>query len=298
MSGVDSRSAWADFWTAPSTGGCLAGVDADFERAEAAIWQPFAKALPRKARVLDIGTGDGVVLRRLLKLRPDLKLIGVDSAPQLPPAPRGITLKAGIAAERLPLPDAGFDAVVSRYGYEYGDTARCAAEAGRVVKPGGHLLLVVHHGGSPVVAWNTRRAAALRWASADSGYLAQARNYAAARSIARLSVPAPLLDAPREAARLYPGDPVAAEVLTAMLQSIDPRLPPPHSLAALDALDRKAAGELIRLQALAGAARDANGIASLAAQLDGAGFDIGEPAPINDQRGQPLAWRVSGVRRP
>lgn len=298
MSTVDSRSAWADFWTAPSTGGCLAGVDAQFERAEAAIWQPFARALPRKGRVLDIGTGDGVVLKRLLKLRPDLKLIGVDSAPRLPPAPRGVTLKPGVAAEQLPFPASSFDAVVSRYGYEYGDTARCAAEAARVVKPGGGLLLIVHHQGSPVVAWNARRAAALRWASADSGYLAQARNHAAARLIARLPVPAPLLEAPRQAARLYPADPVASEVLTAMLQSIDPRLPPAHSLAALDSLERKAAGERTRLEALAAAARDAGGIASLIADLGGAGFGMEQPSAITDGAGQPLAWRVAGSRRP
>jgi SAM-dependent methyltransferase len=298
LSLVDPRSAWAEFWAAPSTGGCLAGVDADFERAEAAVWQPFAKALPRKARVLDLGTGDGVVLKRLLKLRPDLKLTGVDSAPQLPPAPRGITLKAGVAAESLPFPEGAFDAAVSRYGYEYGDTGRCASETSRVAKNGCALLLVVHHQDSPVVAWNGRRAAALRWAAVDSGLLAQARNYAATRSIARLPIPAPLLDAPRQAARLYPADPVAGEVLTAMLQAMDPRLPPAQSIAALDALDRKAAGELARLTALSQAARNSEGIASLTAELDRAGFAMEAPSPVLDRNGQPLAWRVAGRRRP
>lgn len=297
MSDLDPRSAWADFWTAPGAGGCLAGVDADFERAEAALWRPFAAALPRKARVVDIGTGDGVVLKRLLKLRPDLKLVGVDSAPHLPAAPRGITLKADVAAEDLPFADAGFDAAVSRYGYEYGETARCALEMARVIKPGGRLLFIVHHRGGPVVAWNERRSAALRWAAIDSGYLAKARSYSAARTIARLPVPADLLDAPREAARRYPPDPVAGEVLTAMLQAIDPRLPPLQSGQALDLLERKAAGELARLTALSAAARDADGIGAITAELSEAGLAMEPPAPVAGRGGQPIAWRVTGVRR-
>lgn len=297
MSTIGPAAAWADFWAAPSSGGCLAGADAELEKAELGCWRPLAQALPRKAQVLDIGTGDGIVLKRLQKLRPDLRLTGIDSSPHLPPAPRGINLKAGIAAEALPFADATFDALVSRYGYEYGRTDAVAREAGRVSRPGGRLLLIVHHRGSPMVAWNERRAEVLRWAAVDSGHLARARALANARAVAHLPVPPALADSVREAAQRFPADPVAAEVLAGMLQCIDPRLGPEQSLAALDTLERKAKGELARLAALAGAARDERGVAQLGRELDAAGFAMNAPTAIANDRGLPLAWHLSGVRR-
>ena len=296
MSSIESAAAWADFWATPSGGGCLAALDQEFEKLEASAWRPLAAALPRKTAVLDIGTGDGIVLQRLHKLRPDLRLTGIDSSPHLPASPKGMKLKPGIAAESLPFADASIDAVVSRYGYEYGATAAVAAEAARVTKAGGKLLLIVHHRASPVVAWNERRAAALRWAAMDSGYLDKARAYANSRLVARLPVPAPLLASVREAASRFPADPVAAEVLTGMLQTIDPRFPPAQSLQALGMLERRAKGELARLAALESAARDESGIAAIAAELEAAGFAIESPSPMIGRDG-PLAWLVRGTRR-
>ena len=68
----------------------------------------LAELLPRKARVLDVGAGDGLLASRVLAARPDLDIHGVD-----------VLVRAGtpIPVQRfdgtsLPFPDAAFDAVM------------------------------------------------------------------------------------------------------------------------------------------------------------------------------------------
>jgi SAM-dependent methyltransferase len=119
--------------------------------------------LPRGARVLDLATGDGRVLRWLGAANKGLKLFGIDAAPTLPPPPAGTKVKAGVAMEKLPFPAARFDAVTSQFGFEYGDVERTAAEVARVLKPGGTVGLIVHRGDGPILAHNARRGAALEW---------------------------------------------------------------------------------------------------------------------------------------
>jgi len=296
---MDKRQAWADFWIneqRPDSRGCLAEAGDGLAGIQERAWQEFAVSLPRGASVLDLGTGDGAVLKRLRAKRPDLRLTGVDSASRLSPPPTGIRLKAGVAIESLPYPDAGFDAVTSQFGYEYGRTAEAAAEVARVLKPAGRFLFIVHHRAGPVVAHNQARAAALRWAASGSGLLAKARSLSLARRTMPLATPASFREAVAEAARQFPGQPVAIEVAQATLQSLDPRLGPDASLAYLAELERKAAAELTRLDALAAAARDEAGVLGLVSELREAGLDALNPEPLVLSQGVPLAWRLAGRR--
>jgi len=299
MSDADKRQAWADFWIneqRPDSRGCLAEAGDDLARIQAKAWEDFAASLPRAASVLDLGTGDGAVLKRLRARRPDLRLIGVDSAPRLPPPPSGIRLNSGVAIESLPYPDAGFDAVTSQFGYEYGRTAEAAAEVARVLKPAGRFLFIVHHRAGLVVAHNEERAAVLRWAAIDSGLLAKARSLSLARRAIPLATPTSFREAIAEAARRFPGQPVAAEVAQAILESLDQGLGPNASLAYLVELERKAAAELTRLDALAAAARDEAGAQCLVSELRHAGLDARNPEPLVIGQGAPFAWRLAGRR--
>jgi len=77
--------------------------------------------------------------------------------------PEGTTTRGGVAMEDLPFDDATFAAVVSQFGFEYGDMARIAAEIARVLAPGGVVGLMVHRGDGPILEHNRARRAAIDW---------------------------------------------------------------------------------------------------------------------------------------
>ncbi|MGE0719287.1 MAG: class I SAM-dependent methyltransferase [Alphaproteobacteria bacterium] len=130
----------------------LFGGGADAMRRGALI--PIGEALRRAgpgARLLDLGCGTGRFLAQVKDNWPRLSVTGVDlSAPYLAAARRTLAdrravLLAQAAAERLPLPDRSVDVVTCVYLLHElppGIRRRVAAEIGRVLRPGGRLILV------------------------------------------------------------------------------------------------------------------------------------------------------------
>lgn len=115
------------------------------------------QALPKGARVLDIGCGQGFYLPLYAEL--GLVATGVE----LDPIPRAEAEKKAAAlgftildapAEHLPVPDAHFDAVVMSEVLEHlADPAPALAGVARVLKPGGLLLATVPNADYPL-AWD------------------------------------------------------------------------------------------------------------------------------------------------
>jgi ubiquinone/menaquinone biosynthesis C-methylase UbiE len=133
---------------------------------------------PAPARVLDVGSGTGYALRQLAAALPDAtELTGVDAAPEMvrvaneaneAAGPGGTDALGGViglggadgaggvigpggdrrvrfiqgTAERLPLPDASVDLVISTTSFDHWADQRAGlAECARVLAPGGHLVL-------------------------------------------------------------------------------------------------------------------------------------------------------------
>ncbi len=116
-----------------------------------AIEQALLAALPAGplGRVLDIGTGTGRLLE-VFSPRASA-LIGVDASREMLALARVRLAGLGIGHAslrqgdmyRLPFPDAGFDAVAMQMVLHYAeDPAAALAEATRVLRPGGALLLL------------------------------------------------------------------------------------------------------------------------------------------------------------
>lgn len=131
------------------------GADWDEMRAldlpAAAIEQALLGLLPERiGRLLDIGTGTGQLLE-IAAPRTDSAL-GVDASREMLALARARLAERGLAARcavrqadmyRLPLADAAFDAVALQMVLHYAeDPAAALAEAARVLKPGGLLLVV------------------------------------------------------------------------------------------------------------------------------------------------------------
>ena len=293
MSG--GNALWTRYWSSAAAragAGCLPNAAGPIETVQRRVWQDFARSLPRAARVLDLATGNGIVLGWMAAARRDLKLVGVDSAATLPPPPKGVVLKAGVALERLPFAEAGFDAATSQFGFEYGDHEAAAAELARVLKPGAKLLMLVHHRGSAIVAHNAARREALLWAAGPEGCLPRAKAFAAAA--AGLPVPPLFRQAPAEARRRFPDQPAAAEFAAGLLQRLElgGRADVP---GLLQELEEEAQGEIGRIALLERAARDHAGAEALVETLAGAGFRAPTLAELPDAApGRPLAWLVTG----
>ena len=101
------------------------------------------------ARVLDIGTGPGVLLVELATLRPDLRVTGVDRSADMIDAARRRLVPFGDRAEavvgdaaELPFPDASFDLIVSSLSlHHWQRPADAAGELRRVLRPGGQVCV-------------------------------------------------------------------------------------------------------------------------------------------------------------
>jgi hypothetical protein len=291
---------WDRFWTGDGrTGsGCLPEQN-PVEGVQRALWHDFARSLPRGAKVLDLATGDGRVMGWLLERRGDLKPTGIDYAQRLPAPPRGSRVRAGISIEKVPMPDASFDAITSQFGFEYGNIDAASRELVRLIRPKGRFRLLVHHSSGPIVSHNVMRAEGLKWASGQSGAIANARNLVAARAIANMATPTSFRELVSEArTRFGPGS-GAEEFATALLQTLEASrgAPPAQVLSTIAELEQLAADEIARIEALSNAAADTKKIERIVARLGEAGASVDPVREVSDRDGAaPFAWLVDGAK--
>jgi SAM-dependent methyltransferase len=119
-----------------------------------ALFRPFTATVLDDAavapgqRVLDVACGTGVLARAAAaRVGRTGAVTGLDANPEMLAVAR--RLDASVEwidgrAEALPLPDAGFDAVVSQFGFMFFDDRVAALrEMQRVLRPGGRLVVAV-----------------------------------------------------------------------------------------------------------------------------------------------------------
>lgn len=131
----------ADWWQDEFTD----GVDAEYE--EQII--PLAlDLLAGRDRILDIGTGEGQIARKLLGQDAD-QVIGVDpTASQISEAVArgGGPSYLRCSADQLPFASDSFDGALACLVYEHIDEVDAAlAETARVLRPGGRFVFMLNH---------------------------------------------------------------------------------------------------------------------------------------------------------
>lgn len=114
-------------------------------------------------RVLDVGCGDGTLLRELALL-PGVETLGIEIDPALVAAAgaAGLDVRLG-RAESLPIADASVDAVVCSVVVPYTDQRQAVREWARVLRPGGIVNATYHGAGygvhymlAPPEGWRSR----------------------------------------------------------------------------------------------------------------------------------------------
>lgn len=154
---------WETYYRGGAIATCPMGPGGDYDLEVRQAWVEFFSTLPEGARILDVGTGNGVVAliaaETAVARGRNWDIHGTDLAQIDPPrhvqdgARRlaGITFHAGVATEHLPFEAESFDAVSGHYALEYTDTAAALAQIRRVLKPGGDAQFIVHNTDSLLV---------------------------------------------------------------------------------------------------------------------------------------------------
>ncbi|HVU20690.1 MAG TPA: methyltransferase domain-containing protein [Rhizomicrobium sp.] len=278
------REAWSAFWRDPASGmQCVRGAP-DITQAMHGHWSQFAAALPPGARVLDLGCGAGAASGAVVAARPDLEVTGIDFALVPPSRNTRITLVSSMPMEQLSFQDACFDAVASQFGYEYGRTHKTARQLARVLAPEAKFSLIVHHAGSTVVATNRARLAMIR------------AIYEPDMRAAFLSANAFALDMKLAALlRAHPNDALVQELSRLLPVRVRQRVH--QRTLAWTALENALAPERTILEALDACCVDAE-------ELDGwlgplrQFCAVTTTSILRKPNGDPIAWRIEGVRLP
>ncbi|GEM_PF-6041512 len=101
----------------------------------------------RKPQAINLGAGDGVWSRAISQEFPKLQILDVDSAPLKRSHETGPVRFLHADAENLvgKVADHQFDIALMMFALDYMDHDRVMKEIKRVVKPEGHVLLILHH---------------------------------------------------------------------------------------------------------------------------------------------------------
>src|SRR5688572_314851 len=177
---MTSNAGWRDYWKADVRASCMPENEQTAQEI-AGTWQKWFAECPGGGRILDIATGNGIVLTHAAvagrALNRAFALTGVDLADidplryvtSLEDDMRAATFIGGVAAEHLPFDAESFEVVVSQYGLEYADLGSALAEVARVLVPGGTLHWLAHSDSSEVVQQNREQALEVDYLLAPRG---------------------------------------------------------------------------------------------------------------------------------
>ncbi|MDP3080804.1 MAG: methyltransferase domain-containing protein [Brevundimonas sp.] len=299
---------WSDYWrggrTDVMTVQTAAGpVAFDTEP----IWANWFQTFDTGAHLLDLATGNGQVAGyasgAAAASGKTFAITGVDYA-DVEAAGARLTadcrLLGGVALEKLPFPAASFDGASSQFGIEYADTRPALQELGRVLKPGGRALMLIHHSDSVITLQTAEQIAAYDAVLGKSGAIRHARRAFTAHlkgvpaAVAEDALRSSVQQAVARLERTAAFEPVRyfvsyLEDLARGVASYEPT----SALARLDVFEAGNAAWRHRQQSQTLAALDEPGRELFIQRAARAGLALTERTDLKDAGGQLIGWRAA-----
>lgn len=298
---------WSDYWRSGRTDVMTvqtAGGPVAFDTQP--IWANWFQTFDTGAHLLDLATGNGQVAGYASGAAAaggkTFAITGVDYADVEAAGarlPRDCRLIGGVGLEKLPFPAESFDGAASQFGIEYADTRPALQELGRVLKPGGRALMLIHHADSVITRQTADQIAAYDSVLGKSAAIRHARRAFTAqrKGVPAGSAEAALRDSVEQAAaRLKPA--TAFEPVRYMVGYLDDlarglaTYEPDSVLARLDIFEAGNAAWRHRQQSQSQAALDEPGRDLFVERAKRAGLALTDRADLQDENGQLLGWRA------
>ncbi len=327
VEGDGSAWAWSKFWRDDNLSACTPDdgtTDGSLQRE----WLSFFHSLNDKARILDLGTGNGALAVMAVSAETEevgnsrsFDVHGCDLAaiePGLYVKSRAkdlaqIQFHAETAMEKLPFGDETYDAVCGQYALEYSDVSESVPELMRVLRSGGSLQFLLHDAAGALHQRNQ-----LQWQQAQtllqSELVAGTRNMLTA-VVAGESASQPgtleegmraiagLKDIMDRLAKEFSGD--TDRVLPESVYAAISRLAPlrhhhdvPQLLSLVDDIEQRLHAQSARLRAMLDAALDVGSLQRLSALFTSAGAeDVRTQPAIAGAHNTPVGYWLSATRK-
>ncbi|NLC61143.1 MAG: methyltransferase domain-containing protein [Gammaproteobacteria bacterium] len=175
----ESAGHWSRYWRTGALHACVSGESGGIFSED--FWKDFFAGVEGPVRLLDIGTGNGLIpLLATRYLGGRARIHGIDAAQIHPGAARhpelaDVEFMSGVAAEHLPLDNSSIDVVSSQFALEYSDIASSLDEVLRVLSPAGQLAFVMHARDSRISTVSRAQLRQIEWLRTSGGFFDSAR---------------------------------------------------------------------------------------------------------------------------
>jgi ubiquinone/menaquinone biosynthesis C-methylase UbiE len=306
---------WETYYRGGAISTCPTARDGGYDLEVRDAWVEFFTPLPDGARILDIGTGNGVVpliaADTAAALGRRWEIHGADLAQIDPPkhvadgARRfaGIQFHPGVDSAKLPFDSASFDAVSGHYALEYADTAAALAQVHRVLKPSGRAQFVMHHAGSVLLRSAHQSLHEAAWLLGEAKIYRRVHKLVTADELSpsarnaagELQVVIKQLKQAADVAKRAGGGRVLDVALdaTQKLLATRQRLSAAQTGVEVDRAEQEMRASIRRLNDLVQHARTDEAMAAIEAQARDAGFATVERTTLNHAGANLVGWRLS-----
>jgi ubiquinone/menaquinone biosynthesis C-methylase UbiE len=151
------KNYWTEYWSQGHITSFGQDIKNNYTGKLKQSWLDFSAKLSDGSNVLDIGTGNGALIKLIQDANGGkLKFIGIDKATVSNQMIETSSSKiiSNVNAEALPFEDCRFDAIITQFAIEYSDLSLSISELFRVLKSGGLFQIICHDIDSDIVKPN------------------------------------------------------------------------------------------------------------------------------------------------